>query len=164
MQPCNEFTTKNCKQGDLILKDAKRGGDGAVEGLVIAWVEDNVDEPQWGTICDDIFYDFEDKGDTTEDMSNTMCKELGYEGGDFLNKDGTDSGYRVLVDNDDELRKNACNGDEERLLDCSFLSYGQSNCWHLEDVGLRCYPEGYEAPPCSYKYTAKCEQGDVVMT
>lgn len=31
-----------------------------------------------------------------------------------------------------------CTGDEESLLDCSHQPIGQHDCYHGEDVGLRC--------------------------
>lgn len=31
-----------------------------------------------------------------------------------------------------------CTGHESRLSDCQFLDWGDGNCNHFEDVGVRC--------------------------
>ena len=43
----------------------------------------------------------------------------------------------------------SCSGDESSLADCEFPGWGEHNCGHDEDVGVRC---------CEYQYTTNCEQ------
>ena len=145
-------------------------GDGAIEGLVLAWVQnDEFPDGTFGTICDDIFFDFENKGSeaqpTHEYICNLICLNLGFSSGEYVHYfDGTDTGYMSLVDNqDNEPKKNACKGDEKFFKECLHLEYTETNCWHKEDIGVRCFEEGYVDLGCKLHRTQQCEIGDIVL-
>ena len=98
----------------------------------------------WGTVCDDGFY-YSD--------ARVVCRQLGYDvdkpGTCKLNKTtelyaiwSTDTyQYNAIYGQGsrtiwlDDLR---CNGNEQRLLDCTALPIGSHNCGHSEDVGVMC--------------------------
>ena len=78
----------------------------------------------WGTICDDGW----DNVDAT-----VVCQSLGYRSGIALihNEFGDGSDPIWL----DEVE---CTGSESRLEDCPKNDWGEEDCFHFEDAGVRC--------------------------
>jgi len=91
---------------------------------------------QWGTVCDDGFR-YDAKG------AQVVCRQLGLQGGVALTfiDDGSASGMPIWLD---EVR---CNGHEMRIEDCRHNSWGVHNCYHSEDVGVRCDQQAFTDPP-----------------
>ena len=101
-------------------------------------------DQKWGTICDDYW--------TTEEAT-VACRDLGYTNG------AESGGVKFLASGNggipyfgaaassvpiwlDDIQ---CSGDESSLLDCEVAggglvsnAWGESNCKHTEDVGMRC--------------------------
>ena len=94
-------------------------GDSENEGRVEV-LHDDV----WGTVCDDSW----DNVDAT-----VVCRSLGYESGIALvdNEFGDGSDPIWL----DEVE---CNGAENSLEDCPKSDWGDEDCFHFEDAGVRC--------------------------
>ena len=81
----------------------------------------------WGTVCDD-FWDNSDAG--------VVCAQLGYSrlgAVSFLQAFfGMGTGPILL----DDIQ---CIGSEEMLVNCSSSRFGEHNCGHSEDAGVRCF-------------------------
>ena len=105
--------------GDLRLRD----GATALEGRVEVFANG-----EWGTVCDDRF------GMSDAEVA---CRQLGYEGGTALYRNNVTPGAETLPIHLDDL---ACDGTEERLIDCAVFAIGVHNCSvdHSEDVGVSC--------------------------
>ncbi|XP_054552754.1 antigen WC1.1-like [Talpa occidentalis] len=100
-----------------------RGGDSACSGRVEVW-----HAGAWGTVCDDSW-------GLTE--AHVVCGQLGC--GSALDAPraaafGPGNGSIWL----DEVR---CRGGESSLWECQAAPWGQSNCKHEEDAGVRCSGE-----------------------
>ena len=83
----------------------------------------------WGPICDDYW---------GQEESDVMCRMLGFPGAIehyccAYHGRGSDP---IWLDN---VR---CDGSENNIELCSHNGYGYHNCYHGEDVGVRCYPKG----------------------
>ena len=85
---------------------------------------------EWGTICDDYW---------TDDEAEVACRQLGFEGleANFLRAGMGQGTGPIWMDNV------MCNDADTRLADCVFgqqfdQTWGDHNCRHNEDVGLRC--------------------------
>uniref|UniRef100_A0A8B9CFY8 Neurotrypsin n=1 Tax=Anser brachyrhynchus TaxID=132585 RepID=A0A8B9CFY8_9AVES len=88
------------------------GGRSSSEGRVEVYYNGD-----WGTVCDDGWTDL---------GAQVVCRQLGdYTAGQGL----------ILLDDV------ACVGTELSLLDCPHSNWGQHDCSHAEDVGVRCSPE-----------------------
>ncbi|XP_072021422.1 scavenger receptor cysteine-rich domain-containing protein DMBT1-like [Amphiura filiformis] len=84
----------------------------------------------WGTICDDNW--------SIED-ANVVCKQLGYPSGALVALGGATWGRG---EGDIILDDVKCTGDETALTACVHNGYGEHNCNHNEDAGVRC-DDGY---------------------
>ncbi|RXN27766.1 neurotrypsin-like protein [Labeo rohita] len=112
---CNPFT-------DGVLRLV--GADSPWEGRLEVY-----HSGEWGTVCDDNW---------TGRHAQVVCRQLGYRGRAEVAPEGTygeGTGLILL----DEVK---CEGGESSLLDCAHSEWGQHDCSHSEDVGIRCEREG----------------------
>uniref|UniRef100_A0A8D2IWS0 Neurotrypsin n=1 Tax=Varanus komodoensis TaxID=61221 RepID=A0A8D2IWS0_VARKO len=79
----------------------------------------------WGRVCDDGW---------TGINTQVACRQLGFRGPAGLAAEGQFASGPALILLDDV----ACTGTEASLLDCPHSDWGQHDCSHEEDVGLRC--------------------------
>ncbi|XP_072024616.1 scavenger receptor cysteine-rich domain-containing protein DMBT1-like [Amphiura filiformis] len=86
---------------------------------------------KWGTICDD-HWSIED--------ANVVCKQLGYANGALVALGGATWGRG---DGDILLDDVTCTGHESALTGCVHNGYGEHNCNHNEDAGVRCDDGNY---------------------
>ena len=81
----------------------------------------------WGTICDD---DFDNR------EASVICKMFGYPYGIIEERThvyfGAGNGTIFM----DDLN---CTGNETSVFDCQYSGWGNSNCEHYEDAGVRCF-------------------------
>ena len=78
---------------------------------------------QWGTICDD-YWDLRD--------ATVVCRQLGFAYAvSALTRFGEGSGPILL----DDVQ---CTGSEAGIADCPHAGWGQHDCRHDQDVGVRC--------------------------
>ena len=80
---------------------------------------------EWGTVCDDNFDDSD---------ASVVCKMLNYSHG-IMVKSQYGAGPRTMKIWLDEVD---CRGNETHLMSCNF-ELGKHNCYHYEDVGIRCF-------------------------
>ena len=115
--PANDepTTEETLSDGDLRLVESDNNLKGRVE------IYHN---NQWGTVCDD---------DWDTDNAKVVCRQLGHTGGRAFSRAyfGRGSG-RIWLDNV------KCDGDENRLEDCTANAWGSHNCGHNEDAGVSC--------------------------
>uniref|UniRef100_A0AAG5D0X4 Scavenger receptor class A n=1 Tax=Anopheles atroparvus TaxID=41427 RepID=A0AAG5D0X4_ANOAO len=78
----------------------------------------------WGTVCDDDFGVRE---------ARVICRQLGYNGTAEVRKNVYPPGSGQIW-----LDQVACNGTEKSIEHCVHWHWGQHNCGHSEDVGVRC--------------------------
>ena len=76
----------------------------------------------WGTICNHSF---------TMESGNVVCRQLGYRGALEVASFGAGTGQIWL----DELQ---CVGNETSIEQCPHLGFGIHNCFHSDDVGVKC--------------------------
>ncbi|XP_035791603.1 uncharacterized protein LOC118466427 [Anopheles albimanus] len=78
----------------------------------------------WGTVCDDDFGVRE---------ARVICRQLGFNGTAEVRKNTFPPGTGQIW-----LDQVACNGTEASIEDCVHWHWGEHNCGHTEDVGVRC--------------------------
>ncbi len=83
---------------------------------------------KWGTICDNS-WDFND--------AKVACRQLGYKDGVPLQRRNVPGGTgQIWLDNV------ACAGSEISLESCSHSGWGNKNCRHSSDAGVKCFSTG----------------------
>ena len=98
-------------------------GRGSYEGILEIF-HDN----RWGTVCDDVF-------DQSDAAARVVCSELGYSGGVYYSKGvSRDDNVPIWLDSV------GCVGIESHIVECDHLPWGEHNCYHGEDVAVRCDP------------------------
>ncbi|XP_041362239.1 scavenger receptor cysteine-rich type 1 protein M130-like isoform X2 [Gigantopelta aegis] len=86
-----------------------------------------------GTVCDDLWGDQD---------ATVICNMLGYSGGGVaLGKAVFGQGSGPILLDDVE-----CRGTESSIEDCDFGVWGNHNCDHSEDAGVRCHMHTTKAP------------------
>ena len=80
-------------------------------------------------------------------MSNMLCQEAGYEGGEFFTPSDKEMNIKfdTMVDNPTDQY---CDGlEEEFFRECSNLRFNpDTQC--KQPVAIKCYPFGYIKPAC----------------
>ena len=106
------------------------GGDNDFEGRV----EVHKYPHGWGTVCDDMFGDEE---------AQVACRMLGYSGGEYVWIGFGEGNGTIALDNLD------CEGDERDLWECDHNDWGDTDCYHFEDAGIRC---GKKKQNCRHQF------------
>jgi len=78
---------------------------------------------RWGTVCDDSFRSVD---------AAVVCRQLGYGGGQAVYSTFGSGTGPILMDDVN------CNSSSVNLFDCHYTPRAQANCFHSEDVGIRC--------------------------
>ncbi|XP_043557568.1 deleted in malignant brain tumors 1 protein-like [Chiloscyllium plagiosum] len=102
------------------------GGDNTCSGRVEILMGDT-----WGTVCD-TYWDLQN--------ANVVCNQLGCgtaisTPGGALFGEGDGLIWMHIIE---------CNGNEMRLTDCPFVSWGQHRCTHRNDAGVICSGEDWQ--------------------
>ncbi|XP_053547974.1 neurotrypsin-like isoform X2 [Bombina bombina] len=94
----------------------------------------------WGSVCDDNW---------TELNARVVCRQLGFSASSSSVSEGEFGPGQGLIFLDDVV----CTGTEHSLVECAHSSWGQHDCSHSEDVGVRCLSDSNDiirepsAPP-----------------
>ena len=99
----------------------------------------------WGKVCDDMFRDV---------GARVACGQLGFSGGSESNDDDDLVGVPFVMDNVD------CSGDEERLIDCPYLT--EFDCDGSETVHVLCVVDDL-GPPRNATYVPGYGQGGTLV-
>lgn len=103
----------------------------------------------WGTICDDDFGIRE---------ARVVCRQLGLNGTAEVKKNKYKQGTGQIW-----LDQVVCNGDERTIDDCTHWHWGEHNCGHTEDVGVRCGSSNSGRPtPAQLRASGKSMKFDFV--
>ena len=94
-------------------------GNGPFEGRV-----EVLHNGEWGTVCDDAWDNVD---------ADVLCRSLGFESGEALvdREFGAGTGTIWM----DEVE---CDGTETSLDECPRNDWGDEDCMHYEDAGVRC--------------------------
>ena len=111
-----------CGDGDIRLENGSNPLEGRVEVCF---------NNAWGTVCDNSF---------SISDANVVCRELGY----------SFNGTQVLLISEFSqgsgpifLDEVACDGEEERIMECGGTAPGVHTCTHNQDVAIRCIGKQY---------------------
>ena len=85
---------------------------------------------QWGTVCDDN-WDLSD--------AKVVCRQLGFSGAEAALRGGSSPAGTGKI----WLDEVHCNGNELSLAECVHSGWGNHDCSHFEDAGVRCLVPGY---------------------
>ncbi|CAH2321870.1 neurotrypsin-like [Pelobates cultripes] len=102
------------------------GGSNAGEGLVQIYYKGD-----WGSVCDDGW---------TVLNAQVICRQLGFSGPSIVASKGEFGPGEGFIFLDDVI----CTGLEYTILECSHSSWGQHDCSHSEDVGVKCTNDNNE--------------------
>ncbi|XP_058459171.1 uncharacterized protein LOC131435375 [Malaya genurostris] len=103
----------------------------------------------WGTICDDDFGIRE---------ARVVCRQLGLNGTAEVRKNKYKPGTGQIW-----LDQVVCNGNESSIDDCIHWHWGEHNCGHPEDVGVKCGTPQYSRPtPAQLRSIGKSLKFDYV--
>ena len=107
----------SCEDGNIRIQDGSNPLEGRVEVCI---------NNAWGTVCDNSF--------STSD-AHVVCKELGYifNGTQVLPISEFLQGSGPIF-----LDEVACDGQEERIMECGGTAPGVHTCTHNQDVAIRC--------------------------
>ena len=87
----------------------------------------------WGTVCDDSW---------NINDANVVCRQLGYDHAtEAISNALFGAGSSTMPIYLDDV---GCFGNEAALNQCPASPWGQHNCQHSEDAGVRCYSECYK--------------------
>uniref|UniRef100_A0A8C0IMQ9 Neurotrypsin n=1 Tax=Chelonoidis abingdonii TaxID=106734 RepID=A0A8C0IMQ9_CHEAB len=114
---CLPFPFSSPPEGMVRLAGGRTPSEGRVEVYY---------RGDWGTVCDDGW---------TALSAQVVCRQLGFRyWNDGISRGAGFTGFILLDDV-------ACTGTEFSFLDCPHSNWGQHDCSHAEDVGVRCSPE-----------------------
>lgn len=103
----------------------------------------------WGTICDDDFGLRE---------ARVVCRQLGLNGTAEVRKNMYKQGTGQIW-----LDQVVCNGNENSIDDCTHWHWGEHNCGHTEDVGVRCgSPHTNRPTPAQLRSVGKALKFDYI--
>ncbi|XP_053683421.1 uncharacterized protein LOC128733684 [Sabethes cyaneus] len=103
----------------------------------------------WGTICDDDFGLRE---------ARVICRQLGLNGTAEVRKNTYKQGAGQIW-----LDQVVCNGNENSIDDCTHWHWGEHNCGHTEDVGVRCgTPQTNRPTPAQLRSVGKSLKFDYI--
>nr|CAB3263473.1 lysyl oxidase homolog 3 [Phallusia mammillata] len=106
--------------GENVTKVRLMGGDEPTDGRVEVF-----HNGEWGTICDD---------DWNIDSASVVCRMVGYDGALEYVHSGKFGPGEGNIWMDSVL----CTGEEDNISDCPFNGWGEHDCSHHEDAGVRC--------------------------
>ncbi|XP_059216986.1 uncharacterized protein LOC106092183 isoform X3 [Stomoxys calcitrans] len=137
---CEDKSDESPKVCNAPIEYRLEGGRSKNEGRLEIRYRD-----QWGTVCDD---DFSLK------EAQVVCNSLGYYGRAQLVKNIYGPGTGPIW-----LDQVSCLGNETTLDQCNHWTWGENNCQHTEDVGLRC-TAGPKPAPTTRPLTLSATTGD----
>ncbi|XP_059615685.1 uncharacterized protein LOC132261131 isoform X2 [Phlebotomus argentipes] len=104
----------------------------------------------WGTICDDDF---------NAEEAAVVCRSLGFHGPSYVLKNTFGPGTGIIW-----LDQVDCVGNETSVEQCSHWHWGEHNCAHSEDVGIKCshgeptqYSVRHQTSPSNQQFGAQLD-------